>query len=70
MEAVVALQVLEKSAEVNLKAEVIGGAKFLPADEAEEMRRMYLEKYSRREQESEKDRRKVILWMRERSGKS
>lgn len=53
-EAVVALQVLEKSAEVNLKAEVIGGAKFLPADEAEEMRRMYLEKYSRREQEVRK----------------
>ncbi len=50
-EAVVALTVLEKSAEVNLKAEAIGGAKPLPKIEADLMRMIYKKKYSVAEQE-------------------
>lgn len=50
-EAVVALTVLEKSAEVNLKAEALGGAKPLPKIEAGFMRMIYKKKYSVAEQE-------------------
>lgn len=50
-EAVVALEVLEKSAEVNLKAEVLGGICEIEAGEAAWMRRNYVENYSRKEQE-------------------
>lgn len=50
-EAVVALTVLEKSAEVNLKAEALGGAKPLPKIEASFMRMIYKKKYSVAEQE-------------------
>ncbi|WP_419025669.1 hypothetical protein [Emergencia sp.] len=50
-EAVVALTVLEKSAEVNLKAEALGGAKPLPKIEADLMRMIYKKKYSVAEQE-------------------
>lgn len=50
-EAVVALEVLEKSAEVNLKTEVLGGAREIAAEEAEFMRKNYVENYSRKEQE-------------------
>lgn len=50
-EAVVALTILEKSAEVNLKAEALGGAKPLPKIEADFMRMIYKKKYSKAEQE-------------------
>lgn len=50
-EAVIALQVLEKSAEVNQKAGVLGGAKYIPQEEARRMRRNYRENYSRQEQQ-------------------
>lgn len=50
-EAVVALTVLEKSAEVSLKAEAIGGVKPLPKIEADLMRMIYKKKYSTAEQE-------------------
>ena len=50
-EAVIALQVLEKSAEVNQKAGVLGGAKYIPPEEAQLMRRNYRENYSRQEQQ-------------------
>ena len=50
-EAVVALTVLEKSAEINTKAAVLGGPKNLPIHEAKLMRRMYKKKYSKAEQE-------------------
>lgn len=49
-EAVVALTVLEKSAEVNLKAEVLGGAKAIPKAEVGLMRYFYKQKYSKAEQ--------------------
>ena len=48
-EAVVALQVLEKSAEVSLKADVLGGAVAVPTEEARKLRRIYLEQYSKAE---------------------
>ena len=50
-EAVVALTVLEKSAELNTKAEVLGGVKHLPKLEADLMRQVYKKKYSKAEQE-------------------
>ena len=50
-EAVVAATVLEKSAEVFLKAEVLGGGVPIPVEEAERMRRLYREQYSRAEQQ-------------------
>ena len=50
-EAVVALTVLEKSAEVNLRAEALGGAKPLRKIEADLMRMIYKKKYSKAEQE-------------------
>lgn len=50
-EAVVALTVLEKSAEINTKAKVLGGTRNLPIHEAKLMRRMYRKKYSKAEQE-------------------
>lgn len=50
-EAVVALTVLEKSAELNTKAEVLGGVKTLPRLEAEMMHQVYKKKYSKAEQE-------------------
>ena len=49
-EAVVALTVLEKSAEINTKAAVLGGAKSLPLAETKLMRRNYKKKYSKAEQ--------------------
>lgn len=54
-EAVVALTVLEKSAELNTKAEVLGGVKTLPKWEAELMRQVYKRKYSKAEQEVKKE---------------
>lgn len=54
-EAVVALTVLEKSAELNAKAEVLGGVKHLPKLEAELMRQVYKRKYSKAEQEVKKE---------------
>ena len=54
-EAVVALTVLEKSAELNTKAEVLGGVKTLPKLEAELMRQVYKKKYSKAEQEVKKE---------------
>ncbi|MBR4020657.1 MAG: hypothetical protein IKI99_05030 [Firmicutes bacterium] len=53
-EAVVALTVLEKSAELNTKAEVLGGVKTLPKLEADLMRQIYKKKYSKAEQEAKK----------------
>lgn len=50
-EAVVALTVLEKSAEINTKAVLLGGAKSLPLYEAKLMRMNYKKKYSKAEQE-------------------
>lgn len=49
-EAVVALEVLEKAAEIDLKAGLIGGAKKLPLLEGLHMRRNYLKSYSKAEQ--------------------
>ncbi len=54
-EAVVALTVLEKSAEINTKAEVLGGVKPLPKWEADLMRMVYKKKYSKAEQEVKMD---------------
>ena len=54
-EAVVALTVLEKSAELNTKAEVLGGVKYLPKLEAQLMRQVYKKKYSKAEQEVKKE---------------
>ena len=48
-EAVVALTVLEKSAEINLKASVIGGGKRIPKIEAILMREIYKKNYSKGE---------------------
>lgn len=48
-EAVVALRVLEKSAEVNLKADVIGGVSVIASAEAKLMRMIYKKKYSKAE---------------------
>lgn len=48
-EAVTALQVLEKSAEVNIKAEVLGGPVPVVRMEAKLMRMIYKKKYSRKE---------------------
>ncbi len=50
-EAVVALEVAEKSAEVTLRAEQLGGVRLLPRTEAHRMRRTYKKKYSKAEQE-------------------
>ena len=50
-EAVTALEVLEKSAEVHLKAEFLGGVEYLPFSESQHMRSHYLENYSRTEME-------------------
>ena len=49
-EAVVAMTVLEKSAEVFLKAEVLGGGKPINPLEVKLMRRTYKKKYSKAEQ--------------------
>jgi len=57
-EAVVALMVLEKSAELNTKAEVLGGVKRLPKPEAELMHQIYRRKYSKAEQEVKKEERR------------
>lgn len=54
-EAVVALTVLEKSAEINTKAEVLGGVKTLPKLEADLMHQVYRKKYSKAEQEVKKE---------------
>jgi len=51
-EAVVALHVLEKSAEIHAKAAVLGGTKKIPVLEAKAMRRHYVKKYSRAEQQA------------------
>lgn len=48
-EAVVALTVLEKSAEVYLKAEILGGGKPLSRFDAHLMRTIYMKKYSKAE---------------------
>lgn len=48
-EAVISLEVLEKAAEVNQKAEVLGGPAAVSFDEAALMRRNYLENYSKQE---------------------
>lgn len=48
-EAVTALKVLEKSAEINVKAEAIGGAVPLHRVDAEKMRRNYRRNYSKSE---------------------
>ena len=50
-EAVVAMTVLEKSAEVMFMAEKLGGAKPLPRSEAIMMRAVYKKKYSKAEEE-------------------
>lgn len=49
-EAVTALQVLEKAAEIDTKAETIGGIKPIPLWEAKFMRHHYQKKYSKAEQ--------------------
>ncbi|MGC2871837.1 hypothetical protein ACDL92_00895 [Ihubacter sp. mB4P-1] len=49
-EATVALDVLEKSAEVAVRAEALGGAEPLAEKEARYMRMHYIEKYSKAEQ--------------------
>lgn len=49
-EAVVALDVLEKSAEVNIRADVLGGTKDINLAEAKLMRIIYKKKYSKAEQ--------------------
>ncbi|MGF6376593.1 hypothetical protein M2140_001670 [Clostridiales Family XIII bacterium PM5-7] len=54
-EAVTALNVLEKSAEVMLKAEVLGGGKIIPVEEAQRMRHIYQESYSKIEQSENHD---------------
>lgn len=48
-EAVTALEVLEKQAEVHLKAGVLGGSVPVSSEEAQIMRRNYLQHYSRAE---------------------
>lgn len=50
-EAVVALMVLEKSAEVFTKAERLGGGKKIPKIEAKLMRYIYKKKYSKAEEQ-------------------
>lgn len=50
-EAAVALSVAEKSAEVTLRAECLGGVRLLPRAEAQLMRMIYKKKYSKAEQE-------------------
>lgn len=54
-EAVTALTVLEKSAEIRVKAEQIGGAKYINPAESALMRTVYLKKYSRKEEEVKVD---------------
>ena len=49
-EAIVAMTVLEKSAEVFLLAEKLGGSKPIPKIEAKLMRKMYKKKYSKAEE--------------------
>ena len=49
-EAVVAMTVIEKSAEVFLLAEKLGGSKPIPKWEAKLMRKKYKKKYSRAEE--------------------
>lgn len=49
-EAVIGMMVLEKSAEVFLKAEVLGGGKAIPLEEVRRMRKMYKQQYSKMEQ--------------------
>lgn len=49
-EAIVAMTVLEKSAEVYLKSEILGGGKKIPGIEASLMRYIYKKKYSRIEE--------------------
>ena len=51
-EAVVAMTVLEKSAEIALKAGVLGGGKPIPKIEAYLMRKVYKKKYSKAETEA------------------
>ena len=51
-EAVVAMTVLEKSAEIALKAGVLGGGKPIPKIEAHLMRKVYKKKYSKAETEA------------------
>ncbi|MGN1415095.1 MAG: class II aldolase/adducin family protein [Anaerovoracaceae bacterium] len=51
-EAVVAMTVLEKSAEIALKADVLGGGKPIPKIEARLMREVYKKKYSKAETEA------------------
>ena len=51
-EAVVAMTVLEKSAEIALKAGVLGGGKPIPKIEARLMRAVYKKKYSKAETEA------------------
>lgn len=48
-EAAAALEVLEKSAEITAKAQVLGGAKAIAFPEVLKMRRIYLKKYSKTE---------------------
>jgi len=48
-EAVISLEVLEKAAEVNQRAELLGGPSAVSPEEARLMRRNYLENYSKQE---------------------
>ena len=69
-EAVTALEVLEKSAEIHLKAEFLGGAEYLSFSESLHMRKHYLENYSKtemeiREKEGEPQEKKETLPKRE-----
>lgn len=50
-EAVVAMTVLEKSAEIYIKARAVGGAKPISKWESMKMRNFYMEKYSKSEQD-------------------
>lgn len=54
-EAVVAMTVLEKAAEIALKADVIGGGRPIPKIEARLMRAVYKKKYSKAETEAKAD---------------
>lgn len=54
-EAVVAMTVLEKSAEIALKCEVLGGGKPIPKIEARLMRNVYKKKYSKAENEAKEE---------------
>ena len=54
-EAFNCMEIVEKSAEITLKAQVVGGVKPISGFHAANMRRVYLNKYSRQETEYRKD---------------